>query len=575
MKQSGGEIIVKALNQVGIKYIFGIPGTHNIELYDVLIDSPLFPVLITDEQSAAFMADGVARSSGKLGAINVVPGAGLTHALSGIAEAYLDQVPLLVLASGIRRDTPHAYQLHDIDQMAIIRPVTKSFFQPETHSELYTAILGACQCALTPPFGPVAVEVPANLYLFREEVADSVFSTTLSSATPPVPSKEQLSRTIECLNRSKEIVLYVGQGTRHAREELEMLSDRLDALVFTTISAKGVFDETHPRWAWNTMGKAAPEPLRRLGDRADCVLAMGCRFGEVATGSYGFSLRGLIHVDIDETVFDRNYKAQLNIRSDSRTFMRILLADHRLSKRVTNDPRLTTLAKAHQPIEPERNTVARVSPSLLLRELQRQCGESTIYVTDSGNGTFLAMEHLRLRSPGQFLAPVDYSCMGYAVPAAIGAKFANPGSPVVALAGDGAFLMTGLELTTAVSYHIPLMVFLLRDRELSQIAQFQRMSLNREVCTELHDYDAQAITKGVGAQYLAMKTNENVVSVVAQALAIYNGGRVVLIEVEIDYSQSTRFSKGVMATNFFRLPWKDRIRLISRLIARKLASAHK
>ena len=120
MKLTGGEIVVRALEDEGIRFTFGIPGTHNIELYDALADSDgVRPVLVTDEQSAGFMADGLWRASGSLGCVNLVPGAGLTHALSGIAEAYMDGVPMLVLGCGIRRDTPHAYQLHDIDQLAI------------------------------------------------------------------------------------------------------------------------------------------------------------------------------------------------------------------------------------------------------------------------------------------------------------------------------------------------------------------------------------------------------------------------------------------------------------------------
>ena len=131
-KMTGGDIVVRALEDEGVGFTFGIPGTHNIELYDSLArSSSVRPVLVTDEQSASFMADGVARASGQLAAVNVVPGAGLTHALSGIAEAYLDGIPMLVLACGIRRDTGRAFQLHDVDQLAIARPVTKAQLRAE------------------------------------------------------------------------------------------------------------------------------------------------------------------------------------------------------------------------------------------------------------------------------------------------------------------------------------------------------------------------------------------------------------------------------------------------------------
>ena len=165
---TGGDMVVRALEDEDIAFAFGIPGTHNIELYDSLVgSSKVRPILVTDEQSASFMADGVARSSGQLAVVNVVPGAGLTHALSGIAEAYLDGIPMLVLACGIRRDTGRAFQLHDVDQLAIARPVTKAQFQAGQGSEIYMIIRRACQIARSAPAGPVIVEIPAEHYIFR------------------------------------------------------------------------------------------------------------------------------------------------------------------------------------------------------------------------------------------------------------------------------------------------------------------------------------------------------------------------------------------------------------------------
>src|SRR5881409_1501330 len=164
MKLSGGEIVARALADEGIQYTFGIPGTHNIELYDALATSAVRPILVTDEQSASFMADGFWRASGRLACVNVVPGAGLTHAMSGIAEAFMDTVPLLVLGCGIRRDFPKAYQLHDVDQLAIVRPITKAVYLVERGEELYATVRRACATARAGAPGPVMVEVPVNLY---------------------------------------------------------------------------------------------------------------------------------------------------------------------------------------------------------------------------------------------------------------------------------------------------------------------------------------------------------------------------------------------------------------------------
>ena len=180
------------------------------------------------------------------------------------------------------------------------------------------------------------------------------------------------------------------------------------------------------------------------------------------------------------------------------------------------------------------------------------------------------MECLRLRHPRSFLAPVDYSCMGYAVPAATGAALACPNRRVIALAGDGAFLMTGLELLTARQLKLPVMVLVLRDRELAQIAQFQQIALGRKSCSELPDYDLAAICKGVGVECLALHSNADVDPVLKQALAVTDSGLPVAVEVDIDYSQKTHFTRGVVRTTFGRLPWPDRIRFVLRALKRNL-----
>jgi acetolactate synthase-1/2/3 large subunit len=208
---------------------------------------------------------------------------------------------------------------------------------------------------------------------------------------------------------------------------------------------------------------------------------------------------------------------------------------------------------------------------VLLEAMQRRFGPETVYVTDSGNGTFLAMEGLRLDRPGKFLSPVDYSCMGYSVPAAIGAKLGRPDAPVVALAGDGAFLMTGLELLTAANQGIPIAVFVLRDRELAQIAQFQSTVFNRRTASALPDYHLGGLAEGMGVEWLPLDRDDQIESVILQAQAILAEGRPVIVDTAIDYSDKTYFTRGVVKTMFGRLPWPDRLRFIARALSRRIS----
>lgn len=604
MKLTGGQIVVRALEDEGIPFTFGIPGTHNIELYDALAESEsVRPILVTDEQSASFMADAVWRASGKLGCANLVPGAGLTHALSGIAEAFMDNVPMLVLGCGIRRDTGMAFQLHDVDQFAIVRAITKAQLRPETGAEIYPTIREACRIAREGAPGPVFVEIPANLYLFAHDVelrwsppareratgsvpgavADGASAPPPHTDSPPVtwappPPPADVDRAAELLLRARRPLLYLGLGAAAAGEDLVRLAEMLDAPVATTFQGKGVFPESHPHFLWPGFGDAAPPFVRDIASECDAMLAIGCKFGEVATGSYGMKpRRPLIHVDIDPAVPGRNYPADLAIHADAAEFVRQLLA--RLAEKRPAEGGLrgaelrVRIRQGHDLVWREwlaEVGCAGVTPAHLLRSLQRRFGPETIFVADSGNGTFLAVECLRLDKPGKFLAPVDYSCMGYSVPAAIGAKLARPDAPVVALAGDGAFLMTGLELLTAAQYGVPVAVIVLRDRELAQIAQFQGVALNRKVASEVHDFDLGRICEGLGVECLRLDSDDDVASVLDRVAVATEAGRPVVVDCAIDYSRKTYFTRGVVKTNLMRLPWPERLRFIGRALGRKV-----
>jgi acetolactate synthase I/II/III large subunit len=562
----GGRIVARALEDEGIELAFGIPGTHNIELYDALSTSEsVRAILVTDEQSASFMADGAWRASGRLACVNLVPGAGLTHAMSGIAEAFMDTVPMLVLGCGIRRDTKRAFQLHDVDQAAMVAPVTKAQLRPTSARELYATIRMACQIARSGAPGPVFVEVPAELYVLSHEVTDEVPFVPAAGAVRP-----DAREAAALLNRAKRPLVYLGLGA--ARANVVGLIERLEAPVSTTYQGKGVVPETHPLFLWPGFGDAAPGFVRDVARTCDATLAIGCRFGEVATASYGLEPpHPLVHVDIDAAVLGRNHRTALSVQSDATAFVDALLP--LLDQHPRDDTMRERIQLGHESVRREwlgGGNVLRVPPFLLLDELQRTFGDETIFTTDSGNGTFIAMEMLRLTAPGRFLGPIDYSCMGYAVPAAIGAKLARPSSPVVALAGDGAFLMTGLELLTAATQGAAVVVAVLRDRELAQIAQFQHTAMNRKTASIIGEYDVEAICRGVGVECFQLRNATEVGPVLARAREIAQSGRPVAIDCAIDYSRKTFFTSGVVKTNFGRLPWRDRLRYASRAIVRKV-----
>ncbi|MBI5367621.1 MAG: thiamine pyrophosphate-binding protein [Planctomycetes bacterium] len=574
----GGDLVVRALLDEGVRFTFGIPGTHNIELYDALERSEkITPVLVTDEQSASFMADAVSRTTSQVGVANVVPGAGVTHCLSGVAEAFMDNVPLVVLTCGIRTDTGKAYQLHDIDQLELLRPIVKGTFKPTRGEEIYPLVRRAFALARSGTPGPVAVEIPANLYLLVHAIEEQRDGDPAWAAPPPTAPPALAPADVEAaarrFNDARFPVLYLGAGAAGAAALARAVAEKRGCPVATTFSGKGVFPETHPLWLWPGFGAATPGFVRTVMQRCDALLAIGCRFGEVATASYGCKPpANLIHVDINRDVFHKNYPAALAIAADAGAFLRALLP------LVTSAPRDGALeaeiAGGHRRVlddwagDPSPD---RVSPAALFAALQQAARPGAIYATDSGNGTFLAMEHLRLDRPGCFIGPVDYSCMGYSVPAAIGAKFANPERDVIALAGDGALLMTGLELLTAAAYGVAPVVVVLRDGELGQIAQFQRTSLARDTCSVLHPYSTENFARAVNAEFLRVATDRDLGTAIPRAFELAREKKPVVVEAAIDYRRKTYFTKGVVSTNLWRLPLGDRMRVLTRAAGRHLA----
>jgi acetolactate synthase-1/2/3 large subunit len=455
----------------------------------------------------------------------------------------------------------------------------KAGFLPGSGADLYPIIRQACALARSGTPGPVMVEVSVDLYLSRHEV-DPATWTAPPAPEAPAASRDELVRAAALLTApGAKPLLYAGWGAREAPAQLVALAERFEAPVSTTFQGKGVFPESHPLFLWNGFGTAAPPFVRDIAAERNVTLAVGCRFSEVGTGGYGFTPPGpLIHVDINGDVLNRNFKAELGVVAEARGFLSALLdelsGDSGRRAAAPPDAALRRrIGAGHAKVRDgwrAKRSAGRVTPFLLLEALQRELGADTVFAADSGNGMFLAMECLRLERPGQFLAPVDYSCMGYAVPAAIGAGLGAPTLPIVALAGDGAFLMTGLELLTAASHGVPVAVFVLRDRELAQIAQFQATAFNRRVASALPDFHAGSIAEAVGVEWLALDDDAQIGEVVRAARDTMRAGRPILVDVAIDYSEKTYFTRGVVKTMLLRLSWPDRLRFVARAIGRRI-----
>jgi acetolactate synthase-1/2/3 large subunit len=580
VSRTAASLLREALENVGVRFTFGIPGVHNTEIYDELSKSEtITPVLVTHEGGAAFMADAVSRSGTSLGTMVIVPAAGVTHAASGIAEAFLDGIPMLVIAGGIRRDTGRRYQLHDVNQHAMLKPITKGTFLIERHADVMPTIHEAVRLATCGEPGPVFVEVPVDLQLMTGDPGAAPLPRHHGPATPEARcTAASIATAAELLRNAHRPTIFIGWGAIDASVEVATLAEKLGAPVSTTLQGASAFPANHPLHAGFCLGRAAVPAVEQSFADTDCLLAVGTRFGEIATGSYGWTPpANLIHVDVNPAVFDANYPARVALEGDAKLVLQKLftaLGEERITASVARRAAIEATIREQKSAYLEEwmrhDSRGRVNPARFFTGLRRQLADDATVVLDDGNHTFLAVELLPIHRPRGLISPTDFNCMGYCVPATIGAKLARPQAQVVGIVGDGALRMTAMELATATAQRLGVVIFVFSDGELAQIAQAQEIPYNRKTCTVLGPLDIAGVAQATGAHFLKIGSDADVDRVIGEAFGVAKQNRPVLVDVAVDYSKRTRFTEGVIKTNLERFDLGTKTRLVGRALWRRV-----
>lgn len=584
MKKTGAALARHALEEIGVRFTFGIPGVHNTELYDELYASDrIQPILVTHEVGGAFMADAISRTSDSIGTLAIVPAAGVTHAASGIGEAFLAGIPMLIICGGVHTTSGHRYQLHDMDQHTLLAPITKATYLIESHAAVIPTIYEAYRVAMTGEPGPVFVELPYNIGNFLGDVDEMPRFPGLPPR--PKPDATLIKQAAQLLVDARRPGLFLGWGAVDAQAEWVQLAELLDAPAATTLQGLSSFPGDHPLHTGMGIGEyAVPAATNAFAD-CDCLLAVGTRFAEIPTGSFSAKVpECLIHVDINPAVFHANYPARIAIEGDAREVAPALLAEVKALQEAGRGSMgeaapVSASGRAKQIRQDKEAYVkewldhdgkGRVNPVRFFQTLREQLSDDGIVVADDGNHTYLTAELMPILGARRYISPTDFNVMGYCVPAAISAKLANPDTPVVGIVGDGALLMTGMELITASQNDIGVALFVFNDGELSQIAQAQEIPYNRKPATKLQGANVKALADVVGAAFVAMNNDADIEAGIKEALALAASNKPVYVDVRIDYSKRTRFTKGIVKATLGRFALRDKIRFVSRALVRKI-----
>jgi thiamine pyrophosphate-dependent acetolactate synthase large subunit-like protein len=509
--------VVDALTQEGVGHVFGIPGIHNLAVYDALLrQSRITHVLARHEAGAAFMADGYARASGTPGVVLVTSGPAATNTLTPLAESFSGSIPVVVVMSDIAAPLVGRGlgALHEVpNQIDCFRPVTRFAEALTDAAAIPSTLAGAFALLRTGRPGPVAISIPNDLL---GAPVESALPARSPGARPPCHVSD-LDAAAALLAAARRSLIVAGGGVvaAGATAELAALAGRLDSPVITTVSGRGALSERDPRWHSVLPDRRATAPA--LG-AADVILAVGTKLAHRSMEKLGAEptpAQSLIHLDLDPAVIGRQYKTRLAIVGDARDGLAGIAARLGAAPPSTDWDRARLAAwRADRGPRFTREVAETVTA------LRRALPDDAIVVNDQTGLTYWMELVFPVLAPRTFLYPTGSAVLGYAVPAAIGAKLARPERPVIAVAGDGGFMFSVAELATAVKYRLPIVFLVVNDDRFGAIKYLQeRLYGGRWGEADLTNPDFPALAHAFGARGERLSGVDGLGAAIARALA--------------------------------------------------------
>lgn len=533
---TGGEALVCSLQRQGIDVIFGIPGTHLTDVYGALLEHPeVRHILVRHEQSAAYMADGYARVSGRLAAALTVAGPGATNTMTAMAEAYSDSSPVLLVSSEIESEYIGKSKglLHEIPGLLeAFRPVTKWRARAGSSGAIPESVAASVAAIKSGRPRPGYLQIPVDFLHGR------------AGGNIPEPQATgrakgdaaQVAVAAELLRESQRPLIFAGGGVIQsgAGPELQQLAEALQAPVFFTTAGKGAIPDDHPL----SMGAATygsrhggPDLLKQ----ADMVLAIGTHFSDGDTGSWSLKMpENLVHVDIDPEEIGKNYTARIGIAGDAREVLRQILRFLGGWQRERN-PQVEEDVAGYW--EAKRARVRNSAEPALraIDQIRAVLPRDAITVHDQTNVSYWSLSAFPVYEPRTFVFPMGLCTLGFALPVALGAKVAQPERDVLAVIGDGGFMIACQELATAVQDGINIVVILFNDGGYGAVKASQMRSLSgRHMATELVAPNFVQFARSFGAQAERVESIDELAPALTKALG---NGVITVIEVPLPLLQ--------------------------------------
>ncbi|HAT3728177.1 TPA: acetolactate synthase 3 large subunit [Serratia marcescens] len=545
---SGAEMVVRSLIDQGVKHVFGYPGGAVLDIYDALHTvGGIDHILVRHEQGAVHMADGYARATGEVGVVLVTSGPGATNAITGIATAYMDSIPMVVLSGQVPSSLIGYDAFQECDMVGISRPVVKHSFLVKRTEDIPAVLKKAFYLASSGRPGPVVIDLPKDIvgpavrmpYAYPQDVSMRSYNPTVQG------HRGQIKRALQTILAAKKPVMYVGGGAINAGCEAELLAlaEQLNLPVTSSLMGLGAFPGTH-RQSVGMLGMHGTYEANKTMHHADVIFAVGVRFDDRTTNNLAKYCPDatVLHIDIDPTSISKTVDADIPIVGDARQvllqMLELLVQDEKAQDH-------DALRDWWQSIEQWRardclgydKHSGTIKPQAVIETLHRLTKGDAYVTSDVGQHQMFAALYYPFDKPRRWINSGGLGTMGFGLPAALGVKLALPEETVVCVTGDGSIQMNIQELSTALQYNLPVVVVNLNNRYLGMVKQWQDMIYSGRHSQSYMDSlpDFVKLAEAYGHVGIAIRTPDELESKLAQALA--EKERLVFVDVTVDETE--------------------------------------